>query len=56
MYGMWCDLCRDCHTEVHQGNGELNNKLKRDAQTAFEKRFTREEFIQIFGKNYLWKE
>ena len=53
MYGMWCDLCRSCHTEVHQGDGSLNIRLKREAQTIFEKNNSREEFMRIFRKNYL---
>lgn len=53
MYGMWCDLCRSCHSEVHRGNGELDTFLKIRAQTAFEKTKTRFQFMQIFGKNYL---
>ena len=52
-YGMWCDLCRECHTEVHQGDGQLNYLLKREAQELFEQSHTREEFVRIFGKNYL---
>ncbi len=52
-YGMWCDLCRSCHTEVHQGDGSLNQRLKREAQTIFEKNNSRDEFMRIFGKNYL---
>lgn len=52
-YGMWCDLCRSCHTEVHQGDGSLNQRLKKEAQTIFEKNNSREEFMRIFRKNYL---
>lgn len=52
-YGMWCDLCRGCHTEVHQGDGELDSTLKRKAQEAFEQIYTRDNFMRIFGRNYL---
>lgn len=52
-YGMWCDLCRSCHTEVHQGDGSLNQRLKREAQMIFEKNNSRDEFMRIFGRSYL---
>ena len=39
---------------VHGKNGhDLDMMLKRTAQTEFEKNHSREEFISIFGKNYL---
>lgn len=31
----------------------LDKIIKCEAQTAFEKTHTREEFMQIFGRNYL---
>ena len=52
-YGMWVNLCRGCHNEVHRGDGELNYLLKRKAQEVFERQYTREEFMTIFGRNYL---
>jgi hypothetical protein len=39
---------------VHGKNGhDLDMMLKRTAQAEFEKTHSREEFISIFGKNYL---
>lgn len=52
-YGMWCDLCRNCHNEVHRGDGELNQLLKREAQRIFEQTHSRNDFMRIFGRNYL---
>lgn len=52
-HGMWVTLCRDCHTKAHQGDGELNHYLKRKGQEKYEQTHTREEFVRIFGRNYL---
>lgn len=56
-YGLKVPLCYEHHrgtNGVHGKNGkQLNEKLKRIAQTRFEENHTREEFIKIFGKNYL---
>ena len=54
-YGLWVYLCHNCHTGTDgaQYNREQNQKLKRLAQIAFEARHSREEWMQIFRKNYL---
>lgn len=54
-YGLWVYLCHDCHTGPNgaQYNPEKNRVLKKQAQIAFEKTHTREEFRKIFGKSYL---
>lgn len=54
-YGLWVYLCHDCHTgtEGAQYNSESGNALKRVAQGAFELQHSREEWMQIFRKNYL---
>lgn len=56
-YGLKVWLCGNrCHRNgkyaVHK-NREADLKLKRIAQEKFEETHTREEFIQIFGRNYL---
>jgi len=56
-YGLKVWLCGEhCHRNgkyaVHR-NRKTDLKLKREAQEKFEETHTREEFIQIFGKNYL---
>lgn len=55
-YGLKVYLCLWHHREgpeaVHQ-NRENAMLLKRDAQEAFEKTHTREEFMELFGKNWL---
>lgn len=56
-YGFVIDLCHRHHNEPPDGvhhNRQNNLILKRKAQTEFEKTMgTREEFIKIFGRNYL---
>lgn len=51
-YGMCVPLCRKCHMRFHN-DIEFNLKFKRLFQEEFEKFYTREEFMNIFGKNYL---
>lgn len=54
-YGLQIDLCY----EHHQGdNGPHHNRTvdlqyKREAQAKFEQMNSREEFVRIFGRNYL---
>lgn len=57
-YGLKVRICgQQCHENgpnaVHM-NREVDMKLKEDGQRAFEARHgTREDFMRIFGKNYL---
>lgn len=51
-YGLTCWLCRDCHVLVHCDILE-NRRLQKQAQTAFEREHTRQEWMEIFKKNYL---
>ena len=53
--GFWCYLDADCHrgTEGAQYSKELNLRLKRDCQMAYEETHSREEFMRLIGKNYL---
>lgn len=50
-----CWLCRTHHTGKYgvHSNAELNKRLQQVAQTAFEKTHNRQEWMKIFGKNYL---
>ena len=38
---------------VHK-NKEIDDNLKKEAQLKFEETHSREEFMSIFGKNFLW--
>ena len=47
-YGLCVPLCRKCHS-----NELVIRDLKKWCQREYEKTHTREEFINIIGKNYL---
>lgn len=55
-YGCWVYLCATHHNmsrfSVHQ-NREIDLGLRRKCQEAFEQTHTRQEFVAIFGRNYL---
>lgn len=53
-HGLTVPLCPDCHRGpkgVHH-NKQLDLYIKRYAQIEFEKNFSYEEFMKVFGKNY----
>lgn len=57
-YGLKVYLCLNHHTAsaeaIHQGNRDLDIRLKQEAQRAFESRHgSRTRFMELFGKNYL---
>ena len=52
-YGLIVPLCYKCHSDLHERNYQLNLYLMRVAQIEFEKKYSREEFMKIFGKNKL---
>lgn len=56
--GFWCYLAGRLHNQsqhgVHGRDGhELDLMLKRHCQMAYEKTHSREEFMQLIGRNYL---
>ena len=54
-YGLTVRLCHNCHTGTDgaQYDREKNQRLKMEAQAAFEDRYGHEEWMRIFRKNYL---
>lgn len=56
-HGCWVYLRGDYHNQsnlgVHCGNSQLDHRLKRNCQKAFEAEHSREDFVRIFGRNYL---
>lgn len=55
-YGLKCYLCGKHHNLSNEGvhfNKELDLKLKQMAQKKFEETHSHEEFMRIFGRNYL---
>lgn len=55
-YGLKVHLCFRCHRDnkegVH-GNQKKMDQLHRIGQKAFEEKYSREKFMEIFKKNYL---
>ena len=54
-YGLTVPLCSYCHrgqNGVHKGNYQLDLYIKRYAQLQFEKEYSFEKFMEVFGKNY----
>ena len=55
-WGMVVALCSFHHNSSNHGvhyNKELNRRIKQEAQRVFQKTYPDEDFIKIFGKNYL---
>ena len=53
-YGVWVNLCRDCHYEVHNGmDDSLDKALKKMGQKKFEEVYDHETFMKEFSKNRL---
>lgn len=55
-YGLVVGLCYDHHRGkhgVHNGNRELDIKLKQIAQRTFTDMYSESEYLAIFGRNYL---
>lgn len=51
-YGLTVHLCPACHMALHD-KGTLDLELEQRAQRVFEQRYGHDEFMRIFGKNYL---
>ena len=54
-YGLTVMLCHEHHTGKNgaQYNRQLGDSMKRLAQIAFEARYSHEEWMNVFRKNYL---
>jgi len=55
-FGLWVWSCNYHHTDPKEGvqyNRKKADNLKRLGQIAFEARHTHDEFMEIFGKNYI---
>ena len=52
-YGLWVWLRHDIHMLLHDKDKELDKQLEQVAQRAFEKKFSHEMWMKLFGKNYL---
>ena len=55
-YGMQVRLCEEHHRtgkDAVHNNKAFDRQLKEHYQAIFEKKYSREEFVRIFGRNYL---
>ena len=54
-YGLWVTVCPECHYMIHNGDGTLDRRLKREAQeqAITVNKWTVSDFRAEFGKNYL---
>ncbi len=52
-WGCWVWLRHSIHMALHQQDPELDKRLKRECQEAFEAIYGHEKFMELFGKNYL---
>ena len=54
-YGLWINVCPDCHYRIHNSDGKLDRRLKETAQmiamTVYG--WDTATFRRHFGKNYL---
>lgn len=58
-YGLTIHLCCFHHRDSKEGvhfNKALREQLQEEGQRAFEKIHTREEFLEVFGRNYITRE
>lgn len=51
-YGLVIHLCRSCHHELHR-NKNMMAWSRAEGQRRFEKEYSHEEYMKIFGRNYL---
>lgn len=51
-YGLWVNVCPQIHNKIH-ADRETDLKLKKQGQSKFEETHSREEFMALFGRNWL---
>lgn len=52
-YGLWVWLRHDIHMRLHNSDKQLDKMLEKAAQEAFEEKYSHEEWMAVFGKNFL---
>lgn len=54
-YGLWVNLCPECHHELHFQNADKKLQLRKRGQreAMFWYGWSTEEFRELFGKNYI---
>ena len=53
LWGCWVWLRHDLHMLLHDRDKDLDKRLKRECQRAFEEQYDHKQFMDIFGKSYL---
>ena len=53
-YGMVCPFCKTCHNQFHN-DSTINLHYKVLFEKEFLKTHSKEEFIRIFGQDYIFK-
>ena len=54
-YGLWVNVCPECHNKIHFTDGKLDRLLKENAQRQAMRVYgwSVDEWRRKFGKNYL---
>ena len=52
-FGLTCRLCPECHRRLHDKDEQMAMRYRKMGQVAFEYKFGHEEFMRVFGRNYL---
>ena len=52
-WGLTIRLCPECHRRLHDQDEQMAMRYRKMAQAAFEYRYSHEDFMKIFGRNYL---
>lgn len=55
-YGLTVRVCYRCHTRIHDKDRNLDLSLIKLAQRKFEETHSREEWMELFERNWLWDE
>lgn len=58
-YGLKVYLCVEHHltgSEAVHKNKKTMDLIRREGQKAFERNYPERDFVEVFGKNYLWEE
>lgn len=51
--GLWINVCPEHHTEIHQNVDGVCDRMHKAGQRVFEIVYPHEDFMTLFGKNYI---
>lgn len=52
-FGLTIQLCAECHARLHDRDNAMALRYRKMGQAAFEYKYSHEEYMRIFGKNFL---